>query len=525
MSIPVGSVFFGEIDAKNEVFQQTRQGISVFQNSFQVPPGINVDQLISGAKFFITGQKGCGKTALLLHVKDILGKMGAETTILLFKSGISESERQQIASGKDIQLIEQDGVFATQYDYELNWLWYIYRNLLRKINKDSVISGWEIAESLKRLIGVDNELNTFALSDLQTKSINAGAKAGVKAGPFSAEVSADVEMVRDVEPQRLAVSIIEIIERHIGKIKLKVKSRKVLIFDELELFWNKADQRERDLFLIRDLIKSVARVNRVVGSTSASMTVIAAIRSEVLFEVNRVGPEISRDVEDCGVRINWNVRADDRSQPILKIVEAKISQSEIEADELPSEDPWAAYFPRKIFRRETQKYLLDISMFKPRNIVNLLNLAKEYDFNSHSFSIDALDEAQAQFSKRTWREIEEELLGQYSGQEVSAIKSILSAYRERFNISELENRIKTLSNIDGRVGFFCQRPNLIMLLESLYRVGAIGNDYELSRSRRRNGNDHRYRWAFRENPEPAFDKNFVVHESIRKELQLSFRDT
>ena len=449
--------------------------------------------------------------------------MGADTTVLLFKSGISEKERQQIASGTDFKLIEQDGAFKTQYDYELNWLWYIYRNVLRKINKSSVLSGWETAESLQKLIGVNNELNSFSLTDLQTKSINAGAKAGIDAGPFTAEITADVELVRGQGLERTAISIIEIIERYIGNVKLNPRNRKVLIFDELELFWNKADQRERDLFLIRDLIKSISRVNRTIGASTAAILVIAAVRSEVLFEVNRIGPEISRDVDDCGVRLNWNIRAEDLQQPILKIVEAKIKYSELDSDELPSDDPWNIYFPDKIFRRKTQKYLLDISMFKPRNIVNLLNLAKDYDRNAGAFNESSLDEAQAEFSKRTWREIEEELLGQYSSLEVKSIKSILSAFQTRFDFGQIELRISNLARIDTRLLYFGNKGALVELLESLYRVGAIGNDFELKESGRKT--NHRYRWAFRENPDPALDRRFVIHESIRKELQLSFDDT
>jgi hypothetical protein len=141
MPIPLGQIHFGQIDAKNEVFQQDRMGINVFRNSFQIPPGIDTDQLIIGSKFFISGQKGCGKTALLLHIKEQLESMGAKTSVLLFKSGISEAERQQIATGSNIELIEQNNAFSAQYDYELNWIWYIYRNLIRMIDEKSVIQG------------------------------------------------------------------------------------------------------------------------------------------------------------------------------------------------------------------------------------------------------------------------------------------------------------------------------------------------------------------------------------------------
>jgi len=169
-------------------------------------------------------------------------------------------------------------------------------------------------------------------------------------------------------------------------------------FDELELFWSRPDQKERDLFLIRDLLQSVARVNRSLGSQSASFVVYASVRSEVLEEVNRVGPEIARDVQDFGAHVDWNVRASAENQPILQIVEAKIAASEMEVDHLPTSSIWTSYFPEMIHGRAVQDHLLDVAMFKPRNIVSRLNLAKAYDPSAEYFSAESLEETNSKFS-------------------------------------------------------------------------------------------------------------------------------
>src|SRR5690606_7649893 len=129
--------------------------------------------------------------------------------------------------------------------------------------------------------------------------------------------------------------------------------------------------------------------------------------------------------DDFGLRINWNVRVADRDQPILKIVEAKIHASEVECGELPTENIWVTYFPKKAFGRGFDQYLLDICMFRPRNIVSLLSLSQAYRPKSEQISFDAVDESQAEFSRRTWREVEEELLGEFTPERVVAIKSLL----------------------------------------------------------------------------------------------------
>jgi hypothetical protein len=521
MAIPVGQIRFGEIDAKNEVFGQDRHGINVFENSFQIPPNIDIAQILAGSRYFVFGQKGCGKTALLLYTKKNLESSGATTRTILFKSGITEAERRRLATGKGFELVETDDGLTIEYDYKINWLWYIYRNLFRLLTRDHVYDGWDVAESLKEILGVKSEVATTALSDLATTRIKAHAKAGIKAGPFNAEIGAEIEAIKATGEDDLEVDIIQVVERYIGRIVLHPRKRIVLIFDELELFWNRPDQRERDLFLIRDLLYAVGRVNHTVGATSASFSVIAAARSEVLHEVERVGPEVSRDVDDFGLKINWNVRVADRDQPILKIVEAKIHASEVECEELPTDNVWEAYFPRKVFGRDFDRYLLDICMYRPRNIVNMLSLSQSYRPDTYVITFDAIDESQAEFSRRTWREVEEELLGEFTPDTVSAIKSLLTGFESHFAIQTLKGRLRTLSAIDRTVAKAIPTEEaLVGIVKTLYRVGALGNRYYVTN--RRGKREWRFNWIFRDNSDPVMDREFVVHESLRKQLQLPF---
>lgn len=520
MSMPVKNIKFGEIDAKNEVFEQGRTGSHVFKNSFQIPPGIEMHKLTSGAKYFIHGQKGCGKTALLLYLKSILDESNCKTKTILFKSGITEPERQKIAAGQGFQIVQQNDIPVVEYDYKINWLWYIYRNLLREVSEDQVFEGKDTLSSLKRLLGIHAETSTSFLSDLTTKRIKAHAKAGIGAGPFSGEIGAEIEAVSQND-ENIEIEIIEIVERHIGKVKIYPRRRTALLFDELELFWNKTDQRSRDLFLIRDLLYAVSRCNQTFGMDTAALMVVACVRSEVLHEVNRVGPEISRDVDDFGVRVNWNVTIENENQPILRIVEAKINASEIESDEEPThpEEIWVKYFPRSAFGRKFKQYILDNAMFKPRNIVNMLTLARDLRPDDHSISFSSIDQVQLEFSKRTWREIEEELSGEYSSDEVAAIKSTLIGFASEFDIPKLQKRIDHLSKFDPNVHSFSSKYKAFDMITSLYRVGAIGNLYFVGSAKK----EIRFGWIFRDNYDPLYDKKFMVHESLRKFLQLSFR--
>ncbi|MBM0170880.1 P-loop ATPase, Sll1717 family [Altererythrobacter sp. C41] len=519
MTVEVAKIEFGEIDAKNEVIQQDRLGSSVFHNSFRIPPEVNPDALITGAKCFIYGQKGCGKTALLLHVRKRFEDSGARTKTILFKSSVTERERQKIALGGDIVFEDQGEIKFREYDYKINWLWYIYRNIFRLVEKSMVLSGWSTVEGIKALLGVKQEISTSVLTDLSSKRIKAFAKAGVKSGPFTAEMGAEVEALKD-DIENSDIEIIDIVERYLPEIKLNIKDRVALLFDELELFWNRIDQKERDLFLIRDLLYAVNRANVAFGQSSASFSVIASVRSEVLHEVNREGPEISRDVQDRGIRVHWNVKADAIAQPILEIVENKIKFSEIELDELPTENIWASYFPAKIFGRTIQQYLLDISMFKPRNLVTLLGIAKKKEAGATSLSKEAIEQSQPEFSQRCWTEIEEGLLGEFTSNEVRAIKVLFMGFRPKFSPRVFETRFQAMAAQDARVKDLMQKhPNSLDILDVMYRLGAIGNVFSVREGKRW---VPRNRWMFRDHYEAIPGKEFQVHESLKKELQLPF---
>ena len=316
----IGKIEFGEIDAKNEVLKQKRVGKSIFKNSFQVPPRINVDNLLSGENYFVVGKKGCGKTALLLYVQELGAEKGWSTETIFFRSGISEPERQGFLAGTSYEVIEIDGKTKVDYDFIFNWLWLIYSNILRRIEEKHVLAGGEILNDLKKLLDVKNETKVKPFEDLLAKNIIARAKIGLDAKFLRGEIEAEVQAAREVEKQRLPMQVVLICEKYFGEIKLRPQNRVTLAFDELELFQSKREQRDRDLRLIRDLLQAVSRVNHTFADAGSAVSVYASIRSEVLSEVNEILPESWRDFSDFSVEVNWNVKADATEQPILNIV-------------------------------------------------------------------------------------------------------------------------------------------------------------------------------------------------------------
>lgn len=86
------------------------------------------------------------------------------------------------------------------------------------ISPEQIYKGWEIIDSLKRLLGVHGEVGGSALSDLNTNRIKAYAKAGFKAGPLTTEIGAEVEAVRDAGKDDAEIDILEIVERYLPNV-------------------------------------------------------------------------------------------------------------------------------------------------------------------------------------------------------------------------------------------------------------------------------------------------------------------
>jgi len=183
MPINVKRIEFGELDARNEVFQQKRADLRIFQNAFLVPPSVDIDRLIDGARYFISGQKGSGKTALIWYLHQLLEDHGGTSSVILFKSNLTEVERQRISQLNYATIFNNQNKIAIQYDYKQNWIWYIIKSFCAIIDESHVIQGKDVFRDLKTLTGATPGVSQSVFSGLQFTKIKAAIDAGLKAGP------------------------------------------------------------------------------------------------------------------------------------------------------------------------------------------------------------------------------------------------------------------------------------------------------------------------------------------------------
>lgn len=132
--------YFGKIDAKNELIQDSQDEKKKFINSYIVPDNINPIEYIRGMKYFVKGCKGTGKTALLRYISIFAEeKFNAKTSFILFKTEIDQDERKKFSRAANTSLVEKNGFESSDIDFEIVWRWFFHRNIVENVKRNQGI--------------------------------------------------------------------------------------------------------------------------------------------------------------------------------------------------------------------------------------------------------------------------------------------------------------------------------------------------------------------------------------------------
>lgn len=502
-------ISFGDVDAKNEILKQQRAGERDFFTSYSIPQTIDLEQFENGQKHFILGLKGTGKTALLRYLHDKVKESGCMSELLLFKSHVTEEDRQKLSAGAGFQIVGTGDVSTFIQDFKEPWKWFIYQKIASTLKSSGVNS--DSAIKLYKLTRVSENLVTSTLGSLFSK-ITSGKL------HFSGEaLGVAMELGIDVPPDKEASDVsISSVNRACSALlnKIEPKSPIYLFFDELELFHQTSDQFDRDRRIIRDLVSAISHVNSDSAEHGRKVFIISSLRTEVLHSVLELGHEIGRDVDDFGDKLDWSNVKDSPQHPLLNLIARKISVSA----GVSEGEVWDKFFPSKINNQEYFRFLLGSSYYRPRDIVRLLRVARDYDRHSERFTTAHFDQTSTEYSKQTWLEITEELLASYSPEQISALQRVFLGFSTHFFMADLQERVRVRHGSDKDVQSLFKKKGINVILSDLYRIGVLGNDFIVRDGGKRT--KRRYRWIFRGNTTLNDSERMAIHKSLWKHLTL-----
>lgn len=431
--------------------------------------------------------------------------------LILFKSHVTEDDRQKLSLGAGFQIVGTNDVPTFIQDFKEPWKWFIYQKLAAQLRSSGINSA--DAQKLYKLTRVAESSIASTLGSLFSK-ISAGSLT------FSGEalgvaIGLGIDINLDPNAVESAVSISSV-NRACSTLLNAIDPTKsiYLFFDELELFHQTAEQFDRDRRIIRDLVSAISHINADSAENGRKIFIVSSLRTEVLHSVLELGHEIGRDVDDYGDKLDWSDATDSPEHPLLTLVAKKIALS----SKISESEVWTRFFPEKINNQEYYRFLLNSSYYRPRDIVRLLRVAREYDRNSASFTSAHFDQTSTEYSKQTWLEITEELLASYSPEQIAALQRVFLGFSTLFFMSDLDERVKSRHHSDREVQALFQKKGIRRILSDLYRIGVIGNDFVVKGNQK--GARRRYRWIFRGNTTLNDAERIAVHKSLWKHLTL-----
>lgn len=286
--------------------------------------------------------------------------------------------------------------------------------------------------------------------------------------------------------------------------------------DELEVFFQTPEQYRRDLRLVRDMIFAVDGFVRSAAENGLALLFCVAVRTEILDALGAEGQEVSRIAHDRGANVAWHYGKRSLHHPLLEMVRRKIWISEDQGKVDRTADPIQHYFPKQVLGMALDVFLLDHSFYKPRDIIWRLTIAQQQFANEPLFDEKMFIATDIDYSAKLWEEIVYELSASYSSEEIVVIEQLFVGQLGRFSSRDIQERLSKKAASDPIAKKLEARRPVGVILQDLYRLGAIGNVFLVKKS-------IRHRWMFRGESSLLLDRHMELHPALTKRLKPIMR--
>lgn len=507
-------IFFGQTDAKNEFRADSEEEKETFMQGFLLPDVIDLDAFRLGKKFFITGLKGTGKTALMRYISLYLERnYQSNTHFFLFKEKMTEDIKSKFTRGSDWISIKSGGD-SNQKDYVAIWEWFIFRKIVEiceanniELFKDdrnwrqfvSVVKAAKLEEKDRNRL-IPNIIKGDIVVKTPVVEVNVGGEVGLEGNENTKKEEHKIKFVEYVS------QVMELFE------KLTPTEKDLYFFiDEVELSYGEKKQYQKDIWMIRDLVLAIDAMNRVARSKWYKLFIITGLRSEVLDSTKSAGKEINKPIEDFGVNLMWQQSGEKEEHPLIKIIHKRLMAAELilpEKDRATEEEIWGKYFPSTISGNKSQEYILNKTWYRPRDIVRLLNIAKGQNPKANTFTGNMFEKINKDYSSKCWVEQTEELQATYTKDEIDGIKRLLIGIKCPFDINSIRKKADEAEKLYASVETLLSKNRLSDILSHLYKVGIIGNTGDTTH------------FAYRGDPDLLLENPMRIHDALWNYLSV-----
>lgn len=478
--IRLRDIYLGENDGKKEAVYR-----SDFEKFF-VDIDENYEKIQDKKNFLVLGRKGSGKTFFGQYIKKL-----SESDPLHFC---------EISSYKDFKFQElvhlKSGDITPNEYYEI-WRWLLLLDIGKLCLSDQGISD----------TGAKNRLTAFFDANYKSTKIDAKKvvevtkKRQVRGGYLKSFI--DISSSEKLE-EGSYLDYIDDLEDVVFEILSESSSKYTTIYDEL-------DDRFRDDEYYRhsiiSLLKAADHINLKALERNIDAKAVILLRTDIFSIFN--DPDLNKIKRVNTIKIDWGDKVS-VSSPLINMVvyKAKISSTLMSA--LEDEDVFRALFPQNIDHIPPERFILERSFFRPRDIITILKLIIEKYPNSTYFGWKSFKDVKKEYSEYLLDEVRNEMYGHYPDDQIDSVFKLLKNYNKHFiEYGELKSYMEGNSyHYDGL--------QLEKMLIGLFKFNAIGNKW----FNQYKGKEY-YTWAHRDDKADLdLDKTIVIHLGLREALSM-----
>lgn len=443
----IWDVEFGTTDAETELIRSPE----IFDKAFFDPENY-IDELVNGYKFVISGRKGDGKSAFLAKLERLSNSDELLETIPV--------NLERLNSKFFERFTDEDLTGGKRY--VPMWKCIILLELVKYIEKRGFSvqreNYCEIVSALTNIGLLQGETIETTITTLDETELSLSLKNWITFGKRS-----ERETVLKGANEIYNTISSELESVYLGGSKFR------MVFDGLDdILRNK----EMNIEIITGLIRAANEVNRTFGKKALDFKAIILIRTDILDKCR--DPDISKIKNGSRINLNWKPDVDLYSSKLGQLILARFNMSGSNYDSFRS--TWNKYFPETIAGKDSLEYMLDNTLFKPRDMLMFFSIARDiigkYDRK--------LSEAEFKVLLKRYSEeyflshMQDELTGFLPDEAIYELQSVISRVgSRRFSFDVFEDEMRRHAEFDeidaavvlkllferGYVGQFRKRPD------------------------------------------------------------------
>lgn len=478
---------FGYADAEKEYTRVPE----IFEDAFYDLHN-TVTRLIKDHYFLLIGRKGVGKSAVRAKIQSL-----AENTTDFFAYPVQLNDFEFSTFSKTAIDKNITGTKKYKDSWDFILLLMAFKIIYKKLN----VKENEKLNKTKEFLGKIG----FPLETNLRKDVTGLSK--LKIGGNIANFDIKFEKEFGTRPVDFLERISTINEKMLSVLKniWFAEGGIVILIDGLDDILR---YKKNQLEILASLIRSADYLNDYFFSNKTPIKIVLFIREDIINNVT--DPDLNKIKRDGAILLNWHNNLND----LKSVVNLRFKHSGVENDRI--EKHWDYLFPRKIKNKNSWFYILDHTLYKPRDILQFLKCCQELYPLKQNLTYSEVRNALKTYSRDYFlEEMKNEITGFVDDDHINALPSVLQKIGERsFYFSEFRKIMEEQS-----LNKILDEHNIKHLLLLLFEAGYIGQLIPNTR-------DNRLSVIFKyRNPNSTIDysQKFITHRGIYNGLGVRLK--